>query len=339
MDRGTEHRITASDVARLAGVSTSTVSKALSGNGPVRRQTRLRVLEAAKELHYRPPLREGESDGTKARTIGVITNDRFGRLTVPVLLGAFEALAQHEIALLLCDGRGDRIREQYFVEMFQRRRIDGILVAGSGAFPRPALQTQGSVPIVYALAWSNNEHDTSFVPHDAGGAAAVAEHLLATGRRRIAYVAGPQRDTASQVRLAEIRRVLRDNGSELSHEPLFGQWSEAWGRQATTQLIHSGVPFDGIACASDQIARGALEVLRENEIRVPQSVAVTGFDNWDVMVEASRPPLTTVDLSLHDVGVAAGLALLHAMKGEPNVARGIHRIDCQLVPRESTAMS
>lgn len=329
-------RTTASDVAARAGVSISTVSKALSGRGSVRHETRQRILEAAAALDYQSNQLAASLFSGRTNTIGVITGDRFGRLTVPVLLGAIEVLAEHDIALVLVDGRGDSIREQHFVESFLRRRVDGILVTGSGLFPRESIRSDSPAPIVYALSWSTSPEDASVTADDAEGIRMAVRHLISTGRRRLVFVSGPRRDAASGVRLASTGEVLAEAGVALVHEPLFGEWSERWGRQATMQLIKSGIDFDGIVCGSDQIGRGVLEALRENDIDVPHRVAVTGFDNWDVMVEASRPPLTTVDMSLHEVGREAAAALVEAIGGR--VEPGVRTIDCQLVPRESTAM-
>ena len=331
-------RVTAGDVAARAGVSISTVSKALSGKGPVRHETRERILAAARELNFQTNHVAASLFTGKTNTIGVITSDRFGRLTVPVLLGAIETLAEHEIALVLCDGRGDPIREQYFVDSFLRRRVDGILVTGAGGFSRERLRDEVPVPVVYAMAWSRDERDTSVVPDDGEGARIATRHLLSTGRDRLVFISGPQRDDASRVRFDATVAVLGERGLELVHEPLFGDWTERWGRQAIKQVLLSGAEFTGVVCASDQIARGVTEALRDAEVDVPGRVGVIGFDNWDVMVEASRPPLSTIDMNLHEVGSTAAEALLAAISTgalEP----GIRRIDCRLVPRESTSVA
>jgi LacI family transcriptional regulator len=337
-DVNSRRRVTAGDVAARAGVSISTVSKALSGKGAVRHETRERILAAARELNFQTNQVATSLFTGKTNTIGVITSDQFGRLTVPVLLGAIEALAEHEIALVLCDGRGDPIREQYFVDSFLRRRVDGILVTGAGGFSRDSLRHGLPVPVVYAMAWSRDERDTSVVPDDGEGARIAARHLLSTGRDRLVFISGPQRDDASRVRSDATTEVLRERGLELVHEPLFGDWTERWGRQAIKQVLLSGTEFTGVVCASDQIARGVTEALREAEVDVPGKVGVIGFDNWDVMVEASRPPLTTIDMNLHEVGSTAAEALLAAIN-TGSLEPGIRRIDCRLVPRESTAVA
>lgn len=327
--------MTASDVAERAGVSISTVSKALSGKGTVRYETRQRVLEVARELKYQNNEIAASLLAGRTKTIGVITSDQFGRLTAPVLVGATETLAEDEIALLICDGRGDRIREQYFVNSLLRRRVDGILVTGRGVFGRDTLGLDMPVPVVYAMAFSTDPSDASVVPDDGAGARSAAEHLLATGRTKVAFVSG-RSDDATHVRLAATREVLAARRLQLAHPPLIGQWSEGWGRQAGLNLIRAGADFDAVVCGNDQIARGVLDSLRENGIRVPEDVAVIGFDNWDVMVEASRPPLSSVDLSLQEVGRVAAQTLIDSIAAG-SVEPGVRRVACHLVPRESTA--
>jgi len=119
--------------------------------------------------------------------------------------------------------------------------------------------------------------------------------------------------------------------------PLFGEWSEAWGREAALRLVRSGVPFDGVFCASDEIARGLAEGLREEGISVPASVGVVGVDNWLAMAEISRPPLTSIDLNLTQLGQLAATHLLAAIDGG-DMPSGIERIPATLVKRRSTEM-
>jgi LacI family transcriptional regulator len=117
-------------------------------------------------------------------------------------------------------------------------------------------------------------------------------------------------------------------------EALFGEWSERWGRVAVDLVLARDADVDAISCGSDQIARGVCDRLRELGRRVPEDVAVTGFDDWDVMALACRPPLTTVDLQLQELGRRAAQLLLAAVGGEPSP--GEVRVPARLVVREST---
>lgn len=184
-------RATINDVASLAGVSVATASKALNGRQDVRASTRQRVLAAAEELAFQPnPLARGLLSG-QTRTVGLLTSDSAGRFSIPVLLGAEDAFGAGEMAVLLCDARGDAIREQHHLRALLSRRVDGLIVVGESTNPRPSVSQDLPVPVVYAYAPSEDPSDVSFVPDDVAGAMLAVRHLLALGRRRIAHVTGP----------------------------------------------------------------------------------------------------------------------------------------------------
>ncbi len=332
-------KVTVADVAVLAEVSPGTVSKALNGRGDLRDATRERVLAAAQELGFHPNLLARSLLSGRTYTVGVLTTDSIGRFTIPLLTGAEDALGAGQMSMLLCESRGDPIREQHYLRVLLARRVDGIIVTGRSSDMRPTLGRDFPVPVVYALVQSDDERDLSILHDDEGGATLAVNHLLETGRRRIAHVTGPLRHIAAQHRLAGAAAALAAAGETLvAGAPLSGEWSEAWGREAALRLIRSSEPFDGVFCASDQIARGVTDGLRENGVDVPRAVGVVGVDNWDVMVDASRPPLTTVDLQLAELGHVAATRLLSAIDGA-DIGSGVERVPCRLVLRQSTATS
>jgi LacI family transcriptional regulator len=114
---------------------------------------------------------------------------------------------------------------------------------------------------------------------------------------------------------------------------MYGEWSEAWGREAVARLIARNQQVDAIFCGSDQIARGAVDGLRDRGVRVPGDIAVVGFDNWEIIAAATRPPLTTVDMNLYELGRQAGLRLLDRIDGRDD--EGVVRLPCTLVVRDS----
>ncbi|HEY1672003.1 MAG TPA: substrate-binding domain-containing protein, partial [Streptosporangiaceae bacterium] len=165
--------------------------------------------------------------------------------------------------------------------------------------------------------------------------ALAVRHLLSTGRTRIGHVTGPQRFKAAVLRAEGAQKALASAGLELAGgEPLYGEWTEEWGRQATDVLLRSEADLDAIFCGNDQIARGVADALREAGRRVPDDVALVGFDNWEVIAASSRPPLTTVDMNLRQLGRAAGEGLLAAIDGRPST--GLQLLPCSLVVRESS---
>src|ERR1700723_1754506 len=145
-------RATIRDVAADAGVSIGTASKALNGQGKLRDETRERVAEAAQRLGFAPNTLAQALLTGRSFTVGLITNDSFGRFSIPVMLGAEDALQTGQIAVLLCDGRDDLIREQHYVRTLLARRVDGIMITGRRTDPRPPLGTDLPVPTVYAMS-------------------------------------------------------------------------------------------------------------------------------------------------------------------------------------------
>ncbi len=316
------------DVAALAGVSIGTASKALNDTGQLRDETRARVRAAAEKLGFVMDARGRALSSGRSFTVGMITTDSFGRFSIPVMLGAEDVLSAGQMAVFLCDTRDDPVREQHYVRSLSSRRVDGIIVTGRSSDPRPPIDV--GIPVVYAFTPSTDDSDVSMVLDDARGAEILAEHVLSLGRRRVAYVSGPVRHAAASRRA---RAAAARFGGALVAEPLYGEWSEQWGRQAVDLLLRTHPDLDAIACGSDQIARGVCDRLREVGRAVPTDVAVTGFDDWDVMALASRPPLTTVDLRLEDLGRLAGRALLELIAGQTPASASL---EPTLVIRAST---
>src|SRR5579875_3185551 len=327
--------VTITDVARLAGVSPGTASKALNGRGGISADTAEPVRLAADRLGYQPnALARGLLTG-RSFTVGLITTDSFGRFSIPVMQGAEDALGPGRISVFLCDSRDDQIREQHYLRTLLERRVDGIIVTGRRQDPRDPIGRGLPVPVVYAMTHSTDPGDLSLIPDDEQGGALAVHHLLSTGRTRIGHVTGPLRFAAARLRARGAEKVLAAAGLELAGGTvLYGEWSEEWGRQATDVLLRSAPELDAIFCGNDQIARGVADAAREAGRRVPEDIALVGFDNWEVIAAACRPPLTTVDMNLRELGRVAGEKLLAAIDGHPST--GLQLLPCSLVLRESS---
>jgi LacI family transcriptional regulator len=317
------------DVAALAGVSTSTASKALNDTGQLREETRERVRRAAEQLGFTPDSRGRALSSGRSFTVGLITTDSSGRFSIPIMLGAEDALSAGEMALVLCDTRDDPLREQHYLKSLVSRRVDGIIVTGRRTEPRAPIDVP--IPVIYAFSPSTYPADTSVIVDDHGGAASAVRHLLSLGRSKIAHVTGPDSHHSAQVRAAA---TVEAAGEAFAGEALHGEWSERWGRHAVDVLLRTQPSVDAIACGSDQIARGVCDRLRELGRSVPDDIAVTGYDNWSVMALASRPPLTTVDMELEELGRRTANLLLDAIAGSSHP--GPMQLPTRLIPREST---
>lgn len=329
-----KRRSTIVDVAQRAGVSVGTASKALNGRGSLRPETRSRVVRVAEELGFEPNALAQSLLAGRTFTVGLLTTDSFGRFSIPVMLGAEDALGEGRVSVFLCDSRGELDRERRYVRMLLSRRVDGIIVAARRVDSRPPIGKDLPVPVVYAMSRSEGRQDISVLPDDEGGGQLAAEHLLSAGRRRVGHITGPERFEAARRRALGAQTALGEAGLRFAGgAPLYGAWSEAWGRDATAALLEREPGVDAIFCGSDQIARGVADALRESGRRVPDDVALVGFDNWEVMAEACRPPLTTVDPNLSEVGRVAARELLAAIDG--GSPGGVRTVACKLVVRAS----
>jgi LacI family transcriptional regulator len=318
-------------------VSIGTASKALNNQGALRPQTRARVVSAAEELGFVPNALARNLLQGRSFTVGLIASDVVGRFSIPVTLGVEDTLGAGRIAVLFCDGRGDPIREEHYLRSLLSRRVDGIIVAGGQSDPRPPIAGRLPVPVVYAWTPSTDPMDVSVVPDHEGGAYSAVRHLLGTGHRQVGHVTGPHQFRSVALRTEGALRALSENGLELALPGvLYGDWSEAWGRQAAAVLVSSCPDLDAVFCGNDEIARGVADGLRDLGRRVPDDVALMGFDNWEIMSAHARVPLSTVDMNLHEVGRAAAQRLLQAING--GTRHGIEYLPCQLVVRESTGV-
>jgi len=324
------------DVARAAGVAIGTASKALNGQGKLRPETRARVRGAADRLGFQPnDLAQSLLRG-RSFTVGLLTTDSYGRFSIPLMKGIEDALGAARIAVFLCDARDDPDRERRYIDYLLSKRVDGIIVTARRADPRPPIDIgTARVPIVYALTQVAEGDALCLLPDDTQGGRLAAEQLVRAGRRHLAHITGSDRFESVRLRRDGMVQALAARGVSVPDERiLLGSWQELWGHEAVAHLFDGASSIDGIFCGNDLIARGVVDALRERRIRVPDDVAVVGFDNWEIIAAATRPPLTTVDLRLHDLGHEAGLRLRAMIDGEQRES-GIVRLPCNLVVRDS----
>ncbi|MFD9700357.1 LacI family DNA-binding transcriptional regulator [Lentzea sp. NPDC059081] len=335
MGRRRSDAVTLGDVARLAGVSIATASKAINDRGEVATGTRARVLRAAAELSFQPNVLAQGLVAGRTRAIGLLTDELDGRFAIPILLGAENALSDQEMSVLLCDTRGDAIRRNHYIRTLLARQVDGFIVVGDDNDVRASLTADLPVPAVYVYCRSTNPADLSLVSDDEGGARLAVEHLVALRRKHIAHITGPQSYRAARDRATAVAAVLATHGLAPAGQVLHGEWSQRWGRHAARLLVATAPETDAIFCGNDQIASGVVQALTALGRRVPDDIAVVGYDNWEIFAADCAPPLTTVDLNLEQLGTNAVAHLFAALDGASS--SGVVRQPCRLVVRESTA--
>ncbi|WP_342018456.1 LacI family DNA-binding transcriptional regulator [Devosia chinhatensis] len=322
-------RIRIYDVARVAGVSVATASKALNDTGRMTEATRMRVKQTAAALGFRPNAMARALTRQRSFTVGLLTNDTYGRFTLPVMAGINEALVDQGVSVFLCGIEDDATLARTHVDAMLDKQVDGIIATGKRIDRRlPVDLSNLPVPVVYAFT-QGPEDAVTLVSDDDQGARAAISHLLALGRRRLVHVTGPESFASAQNR-AKAFRDLAGEGAPILH----GDWSEAWGHAAVARLWAEAGVFDAVFCGNDQIARGVVDALRERGLVVPRDVAVIGFDNWEIVSAATRPPLTTIDMNLKELGREAGRLILELAEGK-TVEPGVRTLPCRLVMRQS----
>lgn len=322
--------MTIHDLARAAGVSVSTVSKALNDNGRMAAETRERIKRISGEIGFRPNALARGLLSNRSFTVGLLTNDTYGRFTLPVMAGISEALVDHGVSVFLCAIEDDPALAKIHVDAMLDKQVDGIIATGKRIDKSlPVDLAHLPVPVVYAFTKGTADSAT-LTADDGHGSVLATEWLLKLGRKRLVHITGPTSFMSVGERADAFRSVAGRNAPVMH-----GTWSESWGHEAIADIWNgSNEKPDGIFCGNDQIARGVVDALRERGANVPNDVSVIGFDNWEIVADQTRPPLTTVDMNLKELGRQAGLLVLALAEGK-TVEHGLRRLPCKLVVRDS----
>jgi LacI family transcriptional regulator len=327
--------VTIHDIAREAGVSSSTVSRVLSGNAPVAPGKRDIVLAVVKKLNYRPNMiAQGLARGRTA-AIGVVTQSVSSPFYGEILRGIEKGLTGSDYHPVFTSGNWRTEEELAALDLLSGRRVDGLIVL-PGVIPDDHLRrVAAELPlIVVGRTVAGLEHQCLRVD-DALAAQEATSYLVELGHRRIAHIAGPATHQDAVDRRAGYRRALEQAGLPLDKQLIVaGDYTEQSGLLALQSLLSRGALFTAIFVANDQMAYGARLGLYRHGIRVPEDVSIVGFD--DLLSSAyTTPPLTTVRQPTFDMGRAAAQAVLQLL-AESSVE--LPTFTTSLVIRESAAL-
>jgi LacI family transcriptional regulator, repressor for deo operon, udp, cdd, tsx, nupC, and nupG len=329
------------DVAKLAGVSTATVSRALRGLPVVAEQTRTRVADAAAALGYVASPSASRLAGGRTGSVGVVVPRITRWFFATVVEAAEESLYEAGLDMLLYNlGGREQARRRLFHTQALHKRVDGVLLIATplqtddftavAGFKLPGVTISSGTPVP---GWPSIRID------DVAAARTATEHLLALGHVRIAHLSGDPLNqlafSAHAERRAGYREALRDAG--IVPDPALyveADFSVAGGERATRELLRRGTPPTAIFAACDEIAIGAMRVLRAAGLRVPDDVSVVGIDDHDL---AAALGLTTVAQPAAEQGRQAAVTLLQSLLGRPTPASTPVLLSTRLVVRESAA--
>ena len=324
------------DVAALAGVSITTVSNALNRPELVSRGAAERVESAIRTLGYVPNVAARQLRAGRSTVIGMavinITNPFFSE----VVLGAEEAAESAGYSVFVGNSYDSPTRETRYLDLFDRQRLDGVLLAPVGddlaALDRFAKR---DVPVVLVDRVDPTGARPSVSLDDVVGGRLAAEHLLQGGCRRITFVGGPFRVAQMRDRLEGCRLAVEASGAVMSVTET-STLSVRLGRELGTRIadLPPAERPDGIVAGNDEVALGILHSLIRRGIDVPGEIAIVGYDDID-FAAASIVPLTSVRQPSHEIGRRAAELLLSALAGDDERVRSV-RFEPTLMPRQST---
>jgi LacI family transcriptional regulator len=321
--------LTLEGIARLAGVSRSTVSRVVNNQPSVRDQVRERVWEVIHETGYQPHAAARSLVTRRTRIVGVLIPEAVTTLfTDPffshLLCGITQTCNSQQYHLMLSLFNDPVGPEEMYRRVVHSGHLDGVVVASTRVDdPLIGRLLQDSVPFV--MVGRHPDERISYVDIDNIAAARIAvEYLIGLGHQRIATITGPLSMTSGQDRLAGYRQALAAHQLAVDEALIVeGDFTEASGLAAARDLLTRSVT--AIFAANDIMAVAALKVIREAGLRVPQDVAIVGFDDIP-LATAVEPALTTVRQPIHDLGSMAADLLLNLLENPPETQAPAHRI-------------
>jgi len=334
-------RLTIRDVAERAGVSLGTVSNVLNRPGLVAPTTRARVQTAMEELGFIRNTAAHQLRGGNSRSIGVVVLDVSNSFFTETIRGIEDAANENDYVVIVSSSDAMKEREDRCLRLLEEQRVLGILITPAQRELRDlaALQERGTHVIL--LDRHSPDHTfCSVAVDDVRGGELAASHLFNQGHRRIAFVNGPGEIRQCADRRRGVRRAARQAGlspdTAVVELPV-GALTTLAGQQAARNLLLGRRRPTGVVCANDMVAMGVLRGLRESGVKVPDDIAVVGYDDIDVAAMLS-PPLTSIRQPKYELGVAAARLLLEEVADQAHRHREV-RFEPELVVRASSSPS
>lgn len=327
-------RATIQDVARVSGVSTTTVSHVLTGKRPVAGATKDRVEAAVRKLDYRPNHAARNLRTRSSQMIAVIVPD----ITNPfysLLTRGLADVVGGDYGSYVCNTDGFDARERTFVSDALARGVDGVVIASVDEdVERAASPTRFNTPVVCLGESIDHPYVDRVIAAGADGSRAATEHLIQRGARRVGMIQGPR--TSGQSRAEGYRQALEGAGRRYESQITgHGDWTRAGGRVAMLRLMKQKDRPDAVFCANDLMAIGAMDAVRELGLSIPGDVSLVGFDDIEAASLVS-PGLSTMANPAYETGWAAGGLLLDRILSRHTGRRRTVTLPCRLVVRQSS---
>ena len=296
-------------VAKLSGVSPSTVSRILNNTAKVSDSKRETVLRVIEETGFRPNLAARSLAGGRAMSIGVLTQYIDSPVYGEAIRGIEEVLASEGYTALFVSGRGDRELELERLSMLMERQIDGLIVLSSTLEDKELESIASGLPVVLTGRAALNQKVTSIGFDNLGGGALALGHLAELGHEVIAVIDRPD-DPDAKLRMDGIRTECGQRGIDLNSELIeVGDFSELGGYRAMVRLLANTTDFSAVIALNDQMAYGAMLALSESGLSIPEDISLVGFDDLPHSAY-TVPPLTTISQPVNRIGAMAASTVL-----------------------------
>lgn len=326
------------DVARLAGVSVATVSRVLNKNGYVNKDTEQKVLRAIEQLQYMPNAVARGLAGKQTGTIALILPDISNPFFPEIARGVEDVAQRHGYTVILCNSDDQGQKEQTYIEMLRKKYIDGIIFASNTLKEDDVVQMQtNKIPLVLLDRALTSKSCSVIRSRNYEGAKRAVRHLLEIGCRKIAHLYGPQEMITARERMLGYEESVM-------HEPWYtpslmvpGYFRLEGGIAAVKELFSKHRDVDGIFCGNDLMAIGALKGLHQMGIRVPEDVALIGFDGIS-LTQITQPELSTIAQPNYEMGSLAAQVLIETIVSG-QIQPKLYELDVTLIARDSTARS
>jgi len=328
------------DVARLAGVHASTVSRVLNPGtrAMIRPAVAARVLEAAAQVGYRPHALAASLRTQRSSTVGVLIPDLTNPLFAAIVRGIEDALGAAGYTAVLGNSDNEPARARTLLQRMRERRVDGLILAT--AHREDALIAEcraDEIPLVLVNRTVDDRATSAVVVDDAAGIRLAVEHLVGLGHRAIAHLAGPQDLSTGRLRQRSFARAMVAAGLRVDPRLVLvcRSMTEAEGRRQFAQLLARGAKFTAVLAGNDLIAMGCYDELAARGLACPNAVSIVGYNDLR-FVDRMAPPLTTVRIPQYDMGAEAARLLLARML-DPHAPVRTITLAPELVVRGSTA--
>lgn len=321
------------DIAKLAGVSTATVSHVINNTRFVSEETRQKVIEAIERVGYTPNAHARNLASRNNHTIGLILSDISNPFFPDLVKSIQETASELGYDITMADTNYDPDRTVASVKRMLEQRVIGVAVMTS-EMDKALVKRLATheIAVVFLDVGQVGQFVSNIVVNYEKGIRAGVEHLLELGHWRIAYISGPLRLKSAQRRYIAFKKTM----NKYESEPFIyeGDFKATGGQQAVAAMLQQHPRPTAIIAANDLMAMGAMRELRMNGLRVPEDVSVVGFDDI-LFAELTDPPLTTIALPRNEIGRAAVEALLHTITNHNKEGRE-YKITPKLVVRGST---